>query len=507
MSHTTMDQYYRAAKRFAAELTDTKETTRLRTLIAKSNRAEERLSSVYFDVTIDDEWIDRIERSLPHLEAAIREDRQFIKSEGNVTPIERVRKVSRASVEHLARHSEMITHVPDEGDDLIPDKLKVYENESNYAVYENRVLYMVLCYTRDFLDYRYFRIVKAWNERSSDMTFKKDLRMEGRKVSFEAKLSDQSAGMTEEEEKTARKVARIENAVSAVAVLLAMPLMKEVSFAPMVTPPITRTNVLRMDVHFKEVVALYDFLSTYTGDGFTLNRHENAQAPFSEAMEREITELMMSAMYLNYKYGKNAADELEERFRAEEEQKRVEEFLAREARLQALRAGLPGGEMNAEDFLQILDDEIRIREEQIAALKGEVSKTDTYRNAAAAAEERESEIRDTMERFRKETSEANRRADMVQNEERLRQEKLVAEVNELRRRLSEETERSRVYHARMLGMMEEYGVNKGEDFSDRDAFLELEKERDALERIYRSNWKKAKKKIRRRILWGKKEKQ
>ena len=505
MSQTIMDQYHRAVRRFAEELSDTKEATKLRTLIAKSARAEEQLSSVYFDVTIDDEWIDRIERSLPHLEAAIREDRQFIKSEGNVTPIERVRKVSRASVEHLARHSEMITHVPDEGDDLIPDKLKVYENESNFAVYENRVLYMVLCYTRDFLDYRYFRIMKAWNERSSEMSFKKELRMEGRKVSFETKLSDQSAGMTDEEERTARKVARIESAVSAVAVLLAMPLMKEVSFAPMVTPPITRTNVLRMDVHFKEVVALYDFLSTYSGDGFTLKRHENSKSPFPEDMEREITELMMTAMYLNYKYGKNAADELEERYLAEEEQKRVAAFLEREERIRKLRESLPAGDSSSEEYLRILDEEIHIREEQIAGLRGEISKTDTYKNALTAAEGRESDLKNQLERFRKESGEAARRADIAQNEERMRQQKLSQEVAMLRQQLTEETERSRLYHARMLGMMEQFGVSAEEDFSNRDAFLELEKEREALERVYQRNWKKAKKKIRRRILWGKKE--
>ena len=75
----------------------------------------------------------------------------------------------------------------------------------------------------------------------------------------------------------------------------------------------------------------------------------------------------------------------------------------------------------------------------------------------------------------------------------------------LRQQLLEETEKSRLYHARMLGMMEQFGVSAEEDFSNRDAFLELEKEREALERVYQRNWKKAKKKIRRRILWGKKE--
>ena len=499
-----MDQYHRAGKRFAAEITDTKESARLRDAISKSGRGTEKLAHVSFDVTIDDEWIDRIERALPHLEAAIREDSQFIKSEGNVTSIERVRKVSRASVEHLARHSEMITHVPDEGDDLIPDKLKVYENESNFAVYENRVLYMVLCYTRDFLDYRYFRISQAWNERSSDLSFRKELRLSGRKISFEAKLFDQAAGMTEEEENTARKVARIESAVGAVAMLLAMPLMKEVALAPMVTPPITRTNVLRMDVHFREVVALYDYLSTYTDDGYKLERHENLQSPFSDDMEKEITEWMMFCMYLNYKYGKDVADELEERYIEEEERRKVEAFLASEERLNALREKLRVGNVSAEEYWEVLEQSVNARDQIISELKEQLSVAEEWKAAAAEAEERESALRERIDQCRKETGEANRRAVTAQNESMAEQDKLRAEILALKESIAAETEKNRFLNARVIGMLEEYGIRKPNvDYSEKEEFLELEKEREAFERVYEKNWKKAKKKIRKRVLWGK----
>ena len=44
----------------------------------------------------------------------------------------------------------------------------------------------------------------------------------------------------------------------------------------------------------------------------------------------------------------------------------------------------------------------------------------------------------------------------------------------------------------------------GRDMSEREEFLELEKEREAFERFYEKNWKSARKKIRKRILWGRK---
>ena len=106
--------------------------------------------------------MDEIERGLGFIEKAINEERQFIRSEGEVAPIEKIKHVSRESVEHLARHSNLITRENEDGD-LMPEKLYTVERLNNYAVYENRFLYMVLLRLADFVSVRYDRIVKLTN--------------------------------------------------------------------------------------------------------------------------------------------------------------------------------------------------------------------------------------------------------------------------------------------------------------------------------------------------------
>ncbi|MBR5712232.1 MAG: DUF2357 domain-containing protein [Lachnospiraceae bacterium] len=506
MGQTIMDRLHRAAKRFGEELGDAKEIRKLRDALMRAGTKSESLRGVYFDVTIDEEWIARIERAIPHLEAAIREDRQFIKTEGNITSIERVRKVSRSSVEHLARHSEMITHVPEEGQDLIPDKLQVFENESNYDVYENRVLYMVLCSTRDFLDYRYSRIAKAWNEKSVETECQKTIRTAGGKLSFDLKLSDMTGGLTAEEDATAHKIVRIEAAAGAIMGLLATPLMKIVALAPMVTPPITRTNVLRMDQHFKAVVELYDYLSTYDGDGFTLERHENTLTPFPEQMESEVSELALFAMYLNHKYGKNAADELEANFAAEEAARREAEEKARAEKLEQIRARLSGGDVTVEECLQLLGEETTAFESSLQELREELERAAEWKKSAETATIREEALRKTLDDQRRISSDMNRHAAMQTEEARAEIERLKAEADELRLALANEQEQRRFLSARIVGMTEAYGAGTvSADYSEREDFIELEKEREAFERVYSLNWKKAKKKIRKRLLWGKEE--
>ena len=66
----------------------------------------------------------------------------ILKGETRLPDPEKVKNVSKDSVAHLARHSNLITRY-EEGEDIIPDRLYTVERLSDYAVYENRFLYML----------------------------------------------------------------------------------------------------------------------------------------------------------------------------------------------------------------------------------------------------------------------------------------------------------------------------------------------------------------------------
>ena len=150
-----LDLYYRVLREYNETVSQDRTHARFIQAAQKASAKDDKLETIRTRCLIDEEWILKIEQYLPFVEKAIREDRQFIRQEGETVPIEKAKKVSKSSVSHLARHSDYITHLPEqEGDPLLPDKIYITENESNYAVYENRFLYMLLCYTRDFVELR-----------------------------------------------------------------------------------------------------------------------------------------------------------------------------------------------------------------------------------------------------------------------------------------------------------------------------------------------------------------
>ena len=193
----------------------------------------------------------------------------------------------------------------------------------------------------------------------------------------------------DEAQEVGRKIARIEGMSGSLAMLLNMPLMREMALAPMATPPITRTNVLRMDTHFKEVVALYDFLSSYEKDGFTMEKRENRISPFPSEMEEEITELVLTSMYLNFKYGKNAADELEANYQAEEKRREEE----RRQRFEELYAS---GGLSAEQVREYLLSIIEDRDDEIEILRRKLAEAERVQAALDEAGIRQRTLEDRV---------------------------------------------------------------------------------------------------------------
>ena len=115
-----IDVYYRAFREYRKVTKDHKECQSDLLLIRKTNSDKDVLVATKYKVEIKEDWIEHIEEGLKFVEKAVAEERQFIRSDGEIVPIEKAKKVSRATVEHLAKHSNMITHVPENGKAATP---------------------------------------------------------------------------------------------------------------------------------------------------------------------------------------------------------------------------------------------------------------------------------------------------------------------------------------------------------------------------------------------------
>ena len=560
-----LDVYYRALLEYRKYTLASRECTALRSAMANADNERDKIVVQRAICTIDSDWVEAIERGLVHIEKAIKEERQFIRSNGEVVPIEKVRNVSRESVEHLAKHSSLITRY-EEGEDIVPDKLYTVERLSDYAVYENRFLYMLLCYLRDFITIRHNKILDLTNKYEGRLEMTKNIVNGKQKLKYTVTLHDERRDDPYLSEHNPAKdiIDRISLVLKAVLAFLSTPLMEAVSKVAMIKPPITKTNELKMNNNFKGAVALYDFIIAYDKPGYTVENKLTTLSPFKEEVADEIAEAGSLISFLTYEHGLGIKAELKDAYLKEEDRLAREKINERREKIKMLERRLRAQEISIEDYTIEL-------EKQLRAYEGEIAKFEVVEEELRAAKktirQKDSEISDLsgeIDRLEERIENINKaHFDEIEelnaaHKEAMHEliEKHEAQIAALKAEHSERVERIKSDHAaevkaleadidtakaaaseakrqaaahiaekdkELSALTEEYralteardlsearikalgGIT--ENYTDKASFSVLEREYEAFTKIYKQQWALAKKKIRKDMLDVKKIKE
>ena len=537
------DAYYRALLAYRKITSEQRECLRDSRAFAEAD-GEGRITVTRVNCTVDEEWIQAIEKGLVHIEKAIKEERQFIYSNGEVIPIEKVKNVSKESVEHLARHAELITRV-EEGEDLIPDKLYSVERLSDYAVYENRFLYMLLCYLRDFVTIRYQKILELTNRYKGHLTVEREVQTFGRRVTLKIDLDDerQDDPYLREHNSAKELIDRMDLILKTILAFLATPLMESAAKVAMLKPPITKTNVLKMDNNFKGAVALYDYIIAYEGDGYTVEEIIREISPFGDALSEDMAEALLLLANLTYRHGLDLNPELKRNLERDEAEARLAEIKQQTEQLEAARSRMVRSEESPEayvlrlekyaralaretDRLPALCAELETRKQQEADLTARVTdltaRVNTFEDQRREDEERHTEELTALRRTHKQeqtalmeaqAAEKTRWMEQTEAERTRHREETAAhkramtekqaEANRLTAALAEQTEEKRLLHAQVMGQRaKERGITpeEMEALTAHEQFDELERELKAFVELYGDVWKQTKRKIRKELL-------
>lgn len=350
--------YYRAFKEYRKETKDKRICQIDRKAMKKAGLEFDKLETIKYLCTIEEDWVKAIEDGLVFVDKAVREERQFILTNGEVVPIEKAKKISKYSIEHLARHSDLISRVPEnENDTLVPDKIYIVEKLSDYAVYENRFLYMLLCYLRDFIDFRLEKINELRMTYKADMYLRKEIETKTRTFMFEVSLNEKRIDNPYPlpNDDSNKIIERIKSCQYFVSSLLNTQIMQDVSKAPMVKPPIVKTNVLKMNNNFKGALALYDFVSTYSKVGYESEEVIQQYHPFDNNIADELAEVILLTSFLTYEHGNDLEELLEITYLEEENKRQKEEAKKLDEQIQRLKKRLSEENIGFEEYILLLE--------------------------------------------------------------------------------------------------------------------------------------------------------
>ena len=547
-----LDVYYRALLNYKNAVESDGDIKRFNNAFLSADADSDKLVLTRAFCTIDEDWVEEIEKGLVFIEKAIKEDRQFILSQGEVVPIEKVKSVSKESVQHLARHSDLISEY-EEGEDIIPDKLYTVERLNDYTVYENRFLYMLLCYLRDFVSLRYSNIIEATNKYDAVLTMNKEFMLGKEKVNCSVNLHDvrMDDEYLKEHNQSKAVIDRIMLILKAVLAFLATPLMEYQAKVPMIKPPITKTNVLKMNNNFKGAVALYDFIISYDKKGYNIENKVTTISPFAGDFGNEISLVGGMMTFLSYEYSLGLRSELKASYEKEEIRRQDERVVKMKSQIDALNRRLQKAEITPQEYIIKLEEYIKSLEKQcekIEVMKKEIARL--KENEAKLVSEMKiayldiSKLKSDIINKDYEHTQAismlqqqhtQKMADMAKElEEQKKAElaKLFAEISALQEKIRELVESNKRDHemavgainqrqaqydalakefedvkekrnlaeARLKSYMYKSGELAGVDYTDKESFDSLENELEIFIKFYKEEWTKTKKRIRKDLL-------
>ena len=548
-----LDVYYRALLDYKNAILENKDCLKLNNAFLSADADSDKLVVTRAYCTIDEEWVSEIEKGLVFVEKAIKEDRQFILSHGEVIPIEKVKSVSKESVQHLAKHSDLISEY-EEGEDIVPDKLYTVERLNDYTVYENRFLYMLLCYLRDFVSLRYSQIIEATNKYEAVLTLNKEFLIGKEKISYTVNLHDvrRDDEYLKEHNDAKDVIDRIMLILKAILSFLATPLMEYQAKVPMIKPPITKTNVLKMNNNFKGAVALYDYIISYDKQGFNLENEVITIAPFTTEMGEEFALAGGMINFLMYEYGLSLKSNLKLAYESEEERRKDALVQRAQAQLLVLNKRLQKNEISPQEYIVKLEEQVKLLEKQcerMDVLRKEVDRLKMSENKLMADIKssylditklkgdilaKDYEKMQEINLVQQECSQKMLELSQTLNAEKIAETSaLVDEINQIQEKMNAIIEENRVEqekmreeldarnqeYARLMAEFEalleakrfaearlksyrfkNHEMTDADDYTSKESFDELENELEVFIKFYKKEWTRTKRRIRKELL-------
>ena len=231
--------------------------------------------------TIETEWIERIEETIPALDTIIRFPSVAIEDVDEILPIELSRHITEKSIRHLATHTNLILNV-DENDDVTPSKILNVYHEETYLTYENRFINTLLTRLCAFVDKRLHALeggsgVEA-NYKFDYLTeFDHDVPdYDGKnsaKVNLHIELtSPLDKEMTEADVELNERYIEALNRLKRINMALIS--YKSSAFAQKlgrnyIRPPVIRTNAILKNKNLRECLNLWEYIENYDKVGYS----------------------------------------------------------------------------------------------------------------------------------------------------------------------------------------------------------------------------------------------
>ena len=234
---------------------------------SENTKSELNLEINQNKVENDFEWLDIMENTIVYLDNILRNPNRFIINEEEIVKVELARKITVESVRHLAKHTNFIQKIEDNGD-VKPSKILNINKDESYDTYENRLIYTLIENMRNFIELKKKTLISDSNIKDI-----KKARYSGRtnigneqvviSLDYISSLNEKKNTINEGE--LAQRLQKLDDNIL---MLTTSDVYKTLSrlHVARVTPPIKKTNVILKNTNFQYAMKLWDYLQSHVAN-------------------------------------------------------------------------------------------------------------------------------------------------------------------------------------------------------------------------------------------------
>lgn len=218
---------------------------------------------------IDEEWVEAIEKALPHIHYVAENPRTFIEDDKQIVNVSIARKFTVESIKHLAQHSEMIDRVKEDGS-VEPNRILNVLKEESYNTYENRFINTLIRDLKFFVNERADVILER-NKDEDGVLLEVDSNIDNYSefISYkiEMRIREKQTDMAADEENLNMysRVSVLHKEINSLACSKFSVIMSDY---PLVKHPVVKTNAIAKNVHYKACYDLWNFIRSYNRVGY-----------------------------------------------------------------------------------------------------------------------------------------------------------------------------------------------------------------------------------------------
>lgn len=281
--YQTLQKKFISSTNSLFNLKDTKELFEALSHGQNSYLRFDRFESSAMDMT----WIKQIEDCIPDLNDIVSNPKRTIQTLSEVVEVEKVKKTSRESVQHLASHSQFVKTIDEEGN-VTPSKILNVYNDDFFAIYENKFVATLVRRLFIFVEKRYDYIIHQATLRDVELLyFKNKTVIDGSEIEIETKIRYSKPALHSAAEKMKDFLKRIDDIRRYLRYFANSEFMKILHRERDVRNPILQTNIIRKNPKYRNCYHLWQFLNSYMESGLEVKVEEK----YSQLTQEDLNEI------------------------------------------------------------------------------------------------------------------------------------------------------------------------------------------------------------------------